>query len=85
MAGLQLSARVRRTARATLQLANDSGGVEPRLLATNQAVADVEHVQYPEANWRSAALDADERAADMAGGDRLVGQPTPSGDPESRP
>jgi hypothetical protein len=63
---------VRRTARVRLQLANDSGGVEPRLLTTNQAVADVKYVQYPEANWRSAALDADERAADVAGGDRLV-------------
>jgi hypothetical protein len=39
------------------QLASDEGSVEPGLLATYQVVADVEHVQHPEANWRSAAVD----------------------------
>src|SRR5205823_3945817 len=33
-----------------LDLAGDCGGVEPRLLAGDQSVAQVEHVQYPEAD-----------------------------------
>src|SRR5205809_6734419 len=55
-----------------LHLANGSRGVEPGLLAANQSVADVEHMQYPDANWRSTAVDAEERTADVTGGDRLV-------------
>jgi hypothetical protein len=55
-----------------LDLANDSGRIEPGLLAAYQAVADVKHVQHPEANRRSASFDADERAADVTGDDRLV-------------
>jgi hypothetical protein len=63
---------LRRYAPVRLQLANDSRGVEPGLLATYQAVADVKHVQHPEANWRSAAFDAEERAVNVTGSDRLV-------------
>ena len=58
---------LRQSAPVRLKLASDSRGVEPGLLATYQAVADVKHVQHPEANWRSTAVDADERAR---GGDR---------------
>ena len=56
---------LRRSAQVRLKLASDSRGVEPGLLATYQAVADVKHVQHPEANRRSAAVDADERASDV--------------------
>ncbi len=66
------------------QLASDSRGVEPGLLATYQAVADVKHVQHPEANWRSAAVDADERAADVTGGDRLIDNMVTAGEAANR-
>lgn len=75
---------LRRSAPVRLKLASDSRGIEPGLLATYQAVADVEHVQHPEANWSSAALDADERASDVTGGDRLVDNVVTAGEAANR-
>ena len=46
-----------RSAPVRLELASDFRGVEPGLLATYQVVADVEHVQHPEADGRTAAVE----------------------------
>src|SRR5262245_13594909 len=62
----------RRCAPERLHLPDDARRVEPRLLATDEPVADIEHVQDPEPNRRAPSVDADERAMDMTRGDRLV-------------
>src|SRR6187551_3528825 len=76
--------RVRRSGPVRLELAGDSGGVKPGLLAADQAVADVEDVQYPEAHRRAVAVDTHECAANVTGGDRLVDDVLTAGEPAHR-
>src|ERR671935_1678873 len=56
----------------SLHLANHRRRVEPGVLAGDQAVANVEDVEQPKADRRSAALNAGKFSDDMARQDRLI-------------